>query len=190
MPSSTPPAGVPYRGAGPTTRHAPPASPGLTVPSGKQVHADVRRRQRHPGKPGPIPLATTEQLVAKAMTDTTSTPQEIAKAVGVSTSGVPVREAIKKARQVLANAAEKYVELHMVATEIAAMKGDAGPAQWALERIAEGGQRVVDAPKTGGPTGPGLRIGIAVGGVPQRSLPPTVDIDEVPVTVDAVDVTP
>ena len=122
------------------------------------------------------------------MTDTESTPVEIAKAVGVSTSGRPVREAIKVARQTLAGAAEKYVELHMLATEVAALKGDAAPAQWALERIAEGGARVVDAPKAG-PTGPGLRIGIAVGGVP-RSLPPTVDISEISVPADATDVTP
>ena len=119
----------------------------------------------------------------------TATPAEIAKKVGVSTSGRTVREAIKVARQALAGAAETYVELHMLATEVAALKGDASPAQWALERIAEGGARVVDAPKTG-PTGLGLRIGIAVGGVPQRSLPPGVSLDDVTVEADVTEATP
>lgn len=136
-------------------------------------------------------LQTTEQLVAVAMTESeTLTPAEIAKKVGISTQARPVREAIKVARQVLAGAAEKYVELHMLATEVAALKGDATPSQWALERIAEGGARVVDAPKTG-PTGPGLRIGIAVGGVPtQRSLPPSVSLDDVAVEADVTEATP
>ena len=136
-------------------------------------------------------MQTTTQLVAAAMTAPEDTPPHaIAKKVGVSTDARPVRAAIKKAREVLAGAAERYVELHMLATEVAALKGDASPAQWALERIAEGGARVVDAPKTG-QAGPGLRIGIAVGGVPmQRQLPPSVELDDVPVAVDVIEDTP
>ena len=121
------------------------------------------------------------------MTDTESTPVEIAKAVGVSTNGRPVREAIKAARHALASAAETYVELHMLATEVAALKGDASPAQWALERIAEGADRVVDAPKSG-PSMPSVQIGIALGGsIAPKANQPAFTIQDVPTLIAEVE---
>lgn len=111
-------------------------------------------------------LATTERLVETAIREMDAkTPAEIAVKVGVSTNGRAVRATIRAARESLQQNAERYVELHMLATEKAALDGDAGPAQWALERIAEKGDRIVDTPKSAGVM-PSLQIGIQVGGVP------------------------
>lgn len=110
------------------------------------------------------------------------TPQDIARRVGVSTDGKTVRQVIGIAREAFARRAQDYVDLHFEAAEVAAKKGDAGPAQWALERIAEAGQHVVDTAKQA-PQQPTLQIGIAIGGVPQpgRALPAaSIDAELIP----------
>lgn len=180
--------GVPRDSTGATARSGPPASDGLLAGSVKLVHADVRRRRNYPAKSGPLPLTTTETLVEQAITQMDiSTPQEIAIKVGVSADARPVREVIRAARRTLALNAEAYAAAHMEAVTAAIADGDpkalavaVKASQWALERIADGADRVVDSAKQA-PTQPSLQIGIAIGGVPQPpALPPAED------TVDAI----
>lgn len=149
-------------------RYAPAASAELLAPSRRKEQLRERRRRRHPGKPGPLSLAKTEEVVAASLASLTNgqTPAQVAIATGTSTDGRKVREVIRTARELMQRNVQRYVELHLSAAEVAAAEGDAGPAQWALERIAEGNDRVVDPPKGGGLQTPSLRIGIAVAGVP------------------------
>lgn len=178
-------AGTPRQSAGLTTRHAPPASEGLVAGADKAEHVDVRRRRNYPAKrSGPLSLATTEALMQAVMEMTPDdTPQGIAIRHGMATDGKTVREVIKTAREAFAKRAADYVEAHYQAVELAIADGDpkalavaTAAAQWAIEKISEGNTRVIDPPKSG-PAAPGLRIGIAVGGVPQPQQP-TVNIRE------------
>jgi hypothetical protein len=75
------------------------------------------------------------------------------------------------------------VDIHLEAARTAALTGDAKPAQWALEHIQDGEQRVVEREKAG--TGqPSISIGIAVGGIPQpRALTSPVQTSELPILV-------
>lgn len=162
----------------------------------KQVHRDVRRRRAHPAQPGPMSLQTTEQLVSTTIAemDAHSAP-DIAAMAGVSTTGRTVREVIKSAREALAQNAQRYVQVHADVVETALANGDAkslavaaSASQWAMERIAEGPDRVVDSPKQAGTlTQPSIQIGIALGGVRQSELPALPAVTELP---DAIDIAP
>jgi hypothetical protein len=72
--------------------------------------------------------------------------------------------------------------LHMEGARIAAAEGNTKPTEWALERIAEGKDRIVDPPAPTGPTGPppSLSVGILLGGLvaaptPRAALPDAID---------------
>lgn len=147
-------------------RFRPAASPGL--PPAGIVDPDKARnahRNKYPARRGAI-SPERQELVIKttlAMMEDHS-PREIA--VVVEQSPEAIKRVIKAARQKLQMAAETYVDMHLAAAGIAATAGDAKPAQWALERIQEGEQRVVEREKAG-PGQPSIQIGIAVGGIPQ-----------------------
>ena len=70
------------------------------------------------------------------------------------------------------------MDAHWKAAQVAAEMGDAKPAQWALERISEGEQRIVEKEKAGA-SAPMVNIGIALGGVPQ----PRGAIDVTPIQI-------
>lgn len=164
-----PPAGVPDRST-PTSKASAPASPGLP-PSRRPLPTPTKRRRAHPAIPrkGTTQLQKTEALIAAAdeVIKGDATPVAAAIAHGLEASGVSVRELVKSARSAFARRAEFYVEAHATATIIAAQKGNAEPAQWALERIAEDGERVVDSPKMAPTLQPAaVSIGIAIGGIP------------------------
>lgn len=164
-----PPAGVPDRTT-PTTKTSAPASPGLP-PSRRPLPTQTKRRRAHPAIPrkGSTQLQKTEALIAAAdeVIKGEATPVAAAIAHGLEASGVSVRELVKSARNAFARRAEFYVEAHMTATTVAAQKGNAEPAQWALERIAEDGERIVDSPKATPTLQPAaVSIGIAIGGIP------------------------
>jgi hypothetical protein len=149
----------------------PPQSAGLRAASGTRPRTDRRRQQRHPAKPGPLSAEKRDEVVAKTIELMDSkTPAEIAIAVGVSTEARPVREVIKEARSALQRRAAFYVEQHAAATRVASSQGDAKPSQWALERIAEGGDRIVDEPKAAPPAAPPqFNVGFVIGGIPMES---------------------
>lgn len=162
---------------GPDVRSRPPASTGLRAPSDKLDRSDSWDRQRHPGEPGALSEEARDRVVdlTLRMMDKL-TPKQIAVEAGTSTNGRVIRETIKAARKSLAERAEFYVEAHAIATMQAALEGDAKPAQWALEHIGEGGDRIVDAPKKEEQAGaPTFNIGFSIGGVPMQpavGLPP------------------
>jgi hypothetical protein len=51
--------------------------------------------------------------------------------------GYPAGARIAAAREALQKRAEQYVDIHTKAAKVAASKGNATPAQWALEHISE-----------------------------------------------------
>lgn len=165
------------RGEGPDQRSRPPASAGLRAPSDKLSRADQRDRDAHPGTPGPLSDDARDRVVALTLRMMNKlTPKQIAVEAGTSTDAKLVKGIIKSARRSLTERAEFYVEAHAIATMQAALEGDARPAQWALEHIGEGGDRVVDAPKKEeAPSAPTFNIGFQLGGVP---LKPTLAITD------------
>lgn len=180
--------GVPRAVRGSTTRYAPPASDGIVAASGKAVESAERRRRNYPAKRGPLTLETTENVIETALVILTETAdrEEATRAIrtaavelGVEANGKPIKAVIRAAREALARRANDYADLHWKASVMAALKGDAGPVQWAIERIAEGGQRIIDAPKSG-PAAPTLQIGIALGGMPTAPNQPRITAAELP----------
>ena len=154
-------------------------SPGLP-PSAPDPYGGNKPRDRehrlHPAKKGRPTRAERELAVrlAVGLMDSTS-PEKIARVVARDTT--TIKAVIKAARQDMQSRVGDYVEAHWNATKVAADMGDAKPAQWALERISEGEQRVVEKEKAGA-TSPNITIGIALGGIPQ----PKAAIDITPIT--------
>lgn len=102
-----------------------------------------------------------------------ATPSEAAIAFGLDASGNSVKVAVKTARRMFVDKVGFYLQAHEHATRRAAEQGDAKPAQWALERMAEGGERVFDAPDAGQAMKPAaVRIGIRIGGIPDMASQP------------------
>lgn len=148
-------------------RVLPPQSPGLP-PSGIEIRVDhpgrVAHRKAHPAKMGKPTKAERELIVQTTMAlMDKETPEHIAALVQRDTKAI--KDIIKTARQNFQNKAAQYVEAHWEATQVASAMGDAKPAQWALEHLAEGEQRVVEREKAGS-SSPSIQIGIALGGVP------------------------
>jgi len=154
---------------------APPASAGLRAGSRRKRDAAVERQRRHPARPGPLTLVQTEALVAAAYDpEDTRTPAELAVDIGICANGKTAKRVIETAREKLAKRAEFYADAHAQVVRDALADGDPKAletarraAEWALERVTEGGARVIDPPK-GTSNGPALSIGIAVSGVPAR----------------------
>ncbi len=172
--------------AGSGKAYNPPTSEGLP-PSRHRISKVDRYKRAHPGKPGRPTLVQTETIITETLARMdTETPAEIAKSLGRAPDFKPVRAVIKAARAAFALRAEDYVALHYQAAMIAAEQGDAKPAQWALERLAEQGDRVVDAPQQGSSTAPSLQIGIALGGLLKAGPEP---VALPPIEVTAIDIT-
>lgn len=158
------------------SRQAPPASPGLTAPSAIVVRADKKHRRLHPGEPGPLSEERAEGVygLILSLADKLSD-LEIAERAGVSTNGRMVRDVIRDARSKLQRRVDFYLEAHAAATVAAAAEGNAKPAQWALERIAEGEDRVVDLPAKEAPAAPAqFNLGFVMGGIPMPATTPAV----------------
>lgn len=166
-----------------TQRDLPPQSVGLRAPAGTAGRADTRLQKKHPGKRGRMSdeeRGTFVDTVMEIMDDLTAT--EIAIQAGTSTNGRAVREVIAEAKTALQQRAGFYVKAHALATIRAAGEGDAKPAQWALEHIADGETRVVEpVQKEVAPTAPVFNIGFALGGLP--SAKPVITI---PATAEPV----
>lgn len=183
--------GVPDRST-PTANRRPPSGPGL--PSAGLERTKVNRlKRRHPAarKLGKL-QQTTAIIQAAEMVLAGATLPEAAVATGVGVDSRPVRALVKEAREAFARRVGDYLDLHMAATRNAAADGDAKPAQWALERIAEEGVRVFDQPEVASaPKATAISIGFRIGGIPQpadqpvettavtvRELPPMESVPE------------
>jgi hypothetical protein len=168
-----PPASLPIRKKGHI--FALPASPGL--PPARKLRKPSTRDKRVRRHPTLVARSTAQRvdavIAAAAEVLTAGTPiEKAAIAAGASADGRSVKALVRTARELFARRAEFYVEAHAAATTIAAQDGNAGPAQWALEHIAEDGERVVDLPKTGGTAAP-VQVyfgNIALGGLPGRRV--------------------
>lgn len=161
-------------------RQSPPASVELRAPSSRLRRSEDRDREREDRKRGPKSAEDADaitQLTMRLMDKLTAA--EIARKAEVDPRAV--RTVIKAARASLASRAEFYVEAHAAATAVAALAGDAKPAQWAMERIAEDGERIVDAPEENKvQQAPTFTLGFVVGGMPAvKALPPVIDAETV-----------
>lgn len=139
------------------------------------------------------PLSNAEKAAVEALVQSvtsTETEQELqtrGRALGLALgrSSAAIRNEVIRARQRLQERAVLYADIHFQAAQVAATKGDAEPAQWALERItapAENGkgvERVVQPLKSGEEQSrmPTVNIGLALGGMAAgASLTPSVGV--------------
>ena len=130
-----------------------------------------------------------EALVVDAGPDNVDALQARTAALGLvlRRSKDAIRDAIIRAREKISSNAEEYATIHLGAAKMAALKGDAGPSQWALERLSapsedgKGTEHIIDPPAAAqsGPSGPVINIGVALGGMNQ----PTKQITAIPVSV-------
>lgn len=152
------------------------------------------------------PLSAAEEAATEAMvlsSPPSESPEDLekrTKALAIALGRQPgtIRKEIISARERLQERSTDYADLHFKAAQIAASDGNAGPAQWALERISaptedgKGVERIVQPLKTteDGPKMPVVNIGIALGGIAagaqlkstqKAELPPIdVEIEEKP----------
>jgi hypothetical protein len=135
---------------------------------------------RHPPRRTARDLTLHDIQSIMAQADNGKNPVDIAVDEGLTPGAV--KRVIRKARAALANNAERYAELHAATVETAFANGDPKSlavaikgTQWALERISDGEDRVLDpVPRTletGPKEAPSFKLGIIVGGVPQGPLP-------------------
>lgn len=156
------------------SRALPPASLELRAPADMADRADRRHRQEYPakvGRPRRDAEESTAATVFEALRDGLS-PRETAEEIHATPKRA--KELMSLAKQRMARRIDEYLDAHMVATKIAAVEGDAKPAQWALENIEVEGVRVVDPPmKNQPPPAPTFNLGFAIGGMPApvRALP-------------------
>jgi hypothetical protein len=136
-----------------------------------------KHRNRYPAKQGRISMAKTEEIVAKVMETKGDMSKAEEIAIEVSQDVGTIRATIRKARATLQSRAEEYVDIHTRGAVIAASLGNTKPAEWALERIAEGKDRIVDPPAAQAALPPPtLNVGIMLGGMPTpKALPVAVD---------------
>lgn len=102
----------------------------------------------------PTRLKPAERIMIEVMDGKGKSGEAIARAL--NRDGRTIRNYIKEAREVLTSKADTYVNLHEAATRIAALKGDAGPSQWMMERTG------VVKPATKSPESNGFTVKIGV----------------------------
>jgi hypothetical protein len=114
-------------------------------------------RTTKPTRKGPLTKAEKSLLQAVDLkADVSSTAQTLAPVLGRTPEAL--RKAIREARERLTANAGLYVELHAKAAALAATRGDARPAQWAMEHIADGSERIVEP----APQAAAVNVGVQV----------------------------
>lgn len=103
------------------------------------------------------------------------TPDQIKHAAAMlKRSKAAIKNHVSKAKEQLQRNATRYVDIHLEAAETALQNGDTDTArkaaEFALKHITasddEGTVSIIDAPQAAAaPTGPSIRIGIALGGM-------------------------
>jgi hypothetical protein len=104
-------------------------------------------------------MTTAEHAIVQGV-DPTADVAEAARTLSPIMRRTPeaLRKAIRDARERLTSNAGLYVELHAKAATKAATRGDARPAQWALEHLSEGSERIVQP----APQAPAVQVGVSV----------------------------
>ena len=95
--------------------------------------------------------------------------EEKALAQVMGRSVATIHKTLTEVRAKFAQNADKYVDLHLQATEAAIADGDYDTAtkasQWMLTNVSKDGERVIDAPEANGPQSSKVVIGIQLGGL-------------------------
>ncbi len=136
--------------------------------------------QRTRRKRGPMSELENRTALSLKMANASLTASAIAKALRKRKHTVACF--LHEAREKLQAAAPMAAEHAIKASAIAAMRGDAGPAQWILEHVSEGEVRVVDPPRqVQASQGVTVNIGLGLGLVPSsidvRTLPASVPME-------------
>lgn len=143
-------------------------------PAGKADGGDVtRRKHAAPNRQGP--LSAQEHAIVAAFVEEqpgpVTTQQANDLAAAMRRTPAAVKRMIEEARADFASKAGRYVTIHAEATEAALKSGTVTGldtalrgAQWAIERMAADGARVIDKPSAGS-GGSKILIGIQVGGI-------------------------
>lgn len=131
-----------------------------------------------------------EEVVRSQIDQNMSLPQVKALAITLDRSTATTKRLIEEARANLHQKAQFYVDSHLQAVQnaLANIDTDARYAdaaikgsQWALERINEGGARIIDKDQTSGTSNlPRLAVAIAIGGVDMTAVasdPTTITVD-------------
>ncbi len=86
----------------------------------------------------------------------------------------------KKTRAYMLANLPEYASLHLEATRIAALAGDAKPAEWALSHIKAGDQAIVPPAAKEGSGGSGIKvlIGVQLGGLPPGIAQTAITVSE------------
>lgn len=150
--------------------------PGRPNPNADGTFVRQRPRRVKPARhnrQGPT-TDNEKDLVAAFVMDqpgTITDDQENALAVALKRTPGVIKKLIQDARHNFAAKAGRYVEIHAEATEKALSSGTVNGletalkgSQWAIERIAEDGARVVDK-ATEAPAGAKIVLGIQMGGI-------------------------
>lgn len=152
----------------------------------------TRQSLRRAGGPSVAEQNLVTALVLDSPTEVKPS-QVTALAKALRRSPAAIKGMIERAQLSFREKAERYVEVHMEATERALRHGSVNGlevaqkgAQWALERMSGEGVRVIE-PKPGqgegGAVGPRVLIGIKVGGIKANDETIDVTATEVPVEV-------
>jgi hypothetical protein len=88
----------------------------------------------------------------------------------------------RTARAILQERLPEYADLHWKAAQAAAEKGDARPAEWALQSVKAGKASVVEPPpKVPAEAGVKVFVGVNIGGIPQSATEVAIDTSATPV---------
>lgn len=128
-------------------------------------------------------VTTAERaLVRQFVTDQPHevTPKQVtALAQVLERTPATVRKTIEQAKLELGDQADRYVEIHMQATEGALHAGEFEAAQkgsqWALTHLSAEGTRVVEKAESG-PTGTRVLVGINIGGIDADRIAKTMTV--------------
>jgi hypothetical protein len=142
----------------------------------KQVkkRASTRKSKRYGA-----PTATEKEVVAALVMDHPAelAPSQVnALAKAMRRPREVVKQLVDDAKENFVSKAERYVDIHMAATEAGLSLGDAKGleqarkgAEWALTNISMDGSRVVDRPDEGGHANK-IMIGIQMGGMREPAV--------------------
>jgi hypothetical protein len=141
---------------------------------------DSKTTQKQPRRKRSGPVTTTEkQTVAALVLDQPAEigPAEVnALAKAMRRPREVVKQLVDDAKENFVSKAERYVDIHMAATEAGLSLGDAKGleqarkgAEWALTNISMDGSRVVDRPDEGGHANK-IMIGIQMGGMREPAV--------------------
>jgi hypothetical protein len=129
------------------------------------VEGDVPRKRKK------VDTTTTQALLA--MTENGLSRKDAGRVLGLSKQQVD--KALDDTRLEMAARASEYADIHFAAAKVAAEKGRAEPAQWALERLG-----VVQPEQTAAPAvaaGPVIKIGIMLPGLPGQ-MPQVIKVED------------